>query len=123
MSERLPHRLRKAVRERQHYRCALCGDHHPPGSAGCISVHHVKPRSQAGTNNPGNLIGLCRGEGSNECHDLIDTITFEHGVRFDQLMEPSVEYAVGLANSVPPQETPRATPSRRPALPSFAADD
>ena len=123
MPEKLPHRLKREVRERQAYRCALCGDQHPPGSRGCISVHHVKARAHGGTNNPGNLVGLCRGEGSNDCHNLVDMLTFEHGVRFDQLMEPGIIYAVGLANSVAAQQTFRATPPGRHDLPSFAADD
>ena len=116
MSERLSHQLRKNVRERQHYRCALCGQQHPPGGSGCISVHHVLPRARGGRDNPDNLVGLCRGEGTNECHDLIDHLTFEHGTRYDQLMEPGIEYAVGLANSVPVRQVEKRTFSHRVAV-------
>ena len=99
MSERLSHHIRKVVRERQHFRCALCGGEHPPGSGACISIHHDKPRAKKGSDDPGNLVGLCRGEGSNECHNLVDTLTFDKGIRFSQLMEPSVEYVIGALNS------------------------
>ena len=99
MGERLSHQLRRSVRERQDFRCALCGGEHPPGSSACISVHHDKPRAMKGSDDPGNLVGLCRGEGSNECHTLVDTLTFEKGIRFSQLMVPSVEYVIGALNS------------------------
>lgn len=103
MSERLSHALRKQVRERQAYRCALCGGHHPPGSEGCISVHHIRPRSKKGTDNPGNLVGLCRGPGTNECHDKVDYLTLKYEVPFEQIMEQGVEY---LLSEFPREEMP-----------------
>jgi len=41
------------VYEREGYACALCERDGP------IHVHHVRPRSMGGTNDPGNLIALC----------------------------------------------------------------
>lgn len=93
MSEKLSHAQRRQVRERQNFRCALCGGHHPPGDkGGCISVHHRIPRSRRGTNDPGNLVGLCRGPGTNECHTKTDYLTLEHQIPFEQIMEQGLEY-------------------------------
>jgi len=98
MSERLSHKLRKLVRERQEYRCALCGAHHPPGDkAGCISVHHKTPFSRGGGSEPSNLIGLCRGgEDCNNCHDHVDYLTLEHNIPYEQILEEGVEYYLTL---------------------------
>lgn len=104
--ERLSHQLRRQVRERQDFRCVLCNGSHPPGDPGCISIHHIKPRCKGGGDNPGNLIGACRGPGSNECHDLLDYLTLERGFPFEQVMEEGLSYAIGLANSVLPSEDP-----------------
>jgi hypothetical protein len=102
--ERLSHQLRHQVRERQGYRCALCNGSHPPGDKGCISIHHRLPKCRRGTDDPGNLVGLCRGPGTNECHDLLDYLTLERGFPFEQVMEEGLSYAIGLANSLPPSE-------------------
>lgn len=49
-------------------------------------------------------MGLCRGNGTNHCHDLLDALTFDRGIRYDQLMEHNVEYVVGAYNSALPAE-------------------
>ena len=46
-------RTRKAVYEREGYRCALCD------STRQLELHHIIKRSQGGTDNPENLICLC----------------------------------------------------------------
>lgn len=78
-------------------------------------MHHVVPRARGGRDNPGNLVGLCRGAGTNECHDLIDHLTFDRGVRYDQLMEPGIEYVLGALNSVLSADELRADRKRQEA--------
>ena len=44
------------------HECALCG-----GVYGC-ALHHVRRRSQGGDDSEENLIWLCDGPGTNDCH-------------------------------------------------------
>lgn len=55
-------------------------------------MHHIKPRARKGSNDPGNLVGLCRGEGTCNCHDKVDYLTLEHNIPFEQIMEEGVDY-------------------------------
>lgn len=52
--ERIPHRLRIAIFERDAYRCQRCGDWHN------LCVDHRHPESLGGTLDPANLQTLCR---------------------------------------------------------------
>ena len=47
-------RLRRKVLERDKHRCQECG------GVGKFEVHHVKPLSEGGNNDVGNLTTLCR---------------------------------------------------------------
>lgn len=56
--------LRKAILERDAYRCRVC-KHRGEAS---LDVHHYKPRSRGGEECSENLLALCRG-----CHQLVTT--------------------------------------------------
>lgn len=49
--------IRVSILERDHYKCQECGFFK------YLEVHHILPRSQGGSNDPTNLITLCR-----RCH-------------------------------------------------------
>ena len=53
LSAKIPTATRRAVYRREGYACALC--ERPE----VIHIHHVRSRSQGGTNDLGNLIALC----------------------------------------------------------------
>lgn len=44
------------------HECALCG-----GAFGIV-LHHIKKRSQRGSDVEENLVYLCQGPGTNDCH-------------------------------------------------------
>jgi ATP-dependent DNA helicase RecQ len=52
--------IRESVLERDDYTCRQCDGAFPAGE---LDVHHLVPRKQGGTDDPGNLITLCDG-----CH-------------------------------------------------------
>ena len=61
--ERVP--VRAKILERDHYRCVV---------PGCtrrdqIEAHHIEPRSQGGSNDPGNLAALCHGHHQHGVHE------------------------------------------------------
>lgn len=76
--------LRKQVIREQEGICVWCGQE------GCLTIHHIRPRSKGGRNVRENLVGLHR----TPCHDLADKMIFEHGVTFPQMiqMREGVEY-------------------------------
>jgi 5-methylcytosine-specific restriction endonuclease McrA len=57
----IPPRVRRAVLARDRHRCRAPGC----GRTRFLEVHHLKPRSRGGTNDPANLITLCAA-----CHRL-----------------------------------------------------
>jgi 5-methylcytosine-specific restriction endonuclease McrA len=57
------YRLRQRIFKRDGYKCRVCGD----GEG--LTVHHITPRSEGGTDDPENLITLC-----DECHSRIHKI-------------------------------------------------
>lgn len=90
------HKQKREVRERQEGRCACCGQ--TPHKT--LDVHHVIPLSHDGPNTIDNAVGLCRGEGTCNCHPMIDKLALERNIYFDeQTMAENVEYVVGLLNS------------------------
>lgn len=89
------HKQKREVRERQEGRCACCGQ--TPHRT--LDVHHVIPLSQGGPNTLENGVGLCRGEGTCNCHPMIDKLALERNIYFSQIMEPKLEYTIALLNS------------------------
>lgn len=59
LSAKLTNKERRAIYERDGFRCALCD------STKYLQIHHHVPRGQGGTNSPHNLITLC-----SDCHAL-----------------------------------------------------
>jgi hypothetical protein len=57
----IPPRVRREVLARDRHRCRAPGC----GRTRFLEVHHLKPRSRGGTNDPANLITLCAA-----CHRL-----------------------------------------------------
>ena len=53
MSASIDNKARRAVYERDGFRCALCD------STDGLQIHHVKPRGEGGADHPMNLITLC----------------------------------------------------------------
>jgi 5-methylcytosine-specific restriction endonuclease McrA len=58
----VPGRLRRAVMERDRFRCRAAGCR----GTGFLAVHHVVPRERGGGNTLENLITLCAG-----CHRVL----------------------------------------------------
>lgn len=53
MGASIDNKTRRAVYERDGFRCALCD------STDGLQIHHVKPRGEGGADHPMNLITLC----------------------------------------------------------------
>lgn len=70
MNAQIDNKTRKAVYQRDHYRCALCD------SDRGLQIHHAVHRSMGGTSYPHNLITLCW-----RCHAAA------HGTRFPDAPE------------------------------------
>lgn len=51
----IPHKLRRAIFERDHYRCRYCGDF-----KGGLTLDHVMPVSRGGTDDLENLVTACK---------------------------------------------------------------
>ena len=45
--------------------CQRCGE------SGCVEVHHRVTRARGGPHHPENLVALCAGPGTNDCHGLV----------------------------------------------------
>ena len=58
------------IKQRERYRCQMCGDYqgkiYDSGVIVVVQAHHIIPKSEGGTNMPGNLITLC-----DFCHDVV----------------------------------------------------
>lgn len=54
------------VREAQHGKCHMCGVEKP------LQIHHRKRRSDGGTRDRSNAVGLC-----NDCHKIVDKQAIE----------------------------------------------
>lgn len=57
------HKIRKKVFKRDHYQCRVCGD------TDALTVHHITPRGEGGTDDLDNLITLC-----DACHQRVHRI-------------------------------------------------
>lgn len=79
---KFPHLVKEQIRAAQAHRCAICG------SEGHLTVHHIQPKSQGGTNGIDNALGVCR----TPCHDALDYLTVEQHVPFEQIMEVGIAY-------------------------------
>lgn len=61
-------KLRDTIIRRDKFRCQRCREGRFQGlKKSDLSVHHIKPRSEGGSNDPANLITLCH-----PCHDLVE---------------------------------------------------
>ena len=60
MYANIPNAVRKAIYRRDNFRCVLCDN-----TSG-LQIHHVVHRGQGGSDNPQNLVTLCR-----RCHIFI----------------------------------------------------
>lgn len=85
---RLDHKIRTFVKDRQENRCAICGQE------GHLSVHHKIPYFETHDNSPTNLVALCRGKETNNCHDKVDHLTLDCGIPFEKIMEEGLEYLI-----------------------------
>ena len=62
------HRVCEIIATRDHYRCQSCFKRLFRKT---VTVHHIIPRRECGTDDPDNLITLCRA-----CHDIIEETDF-----------------------------------------------
>lgn len=58
-------RTRAAVLDRDRFTCQRC--ERRSGNGKLLTVHHIMPRSEGGSNDLFNLVTLC-----NECHDTVE---------------------------------------------------
>lgn len=56
--------LRRVVIQRNHFKCLRCDKRFAVAS---LTVHHMIPREDGGSNDVSNLVPLCR-----ECHDFVE---------------------------------------------------
>jgi 5-methylcytosine-specific restriction endonuclease McrA len=57
--------IRRTILERDKHECFRCRKHSINGKG--LSVHHIIPRDEGGSNDYNNLITLCH-----DCHDLVE---------------------------------------------------
>jgi hypothetical protein len=57
--------LRDSIIERDNFTCLRCEDKFRSKSK--LTVHHVVPRADGGSNDPSNLVTLC-----SQCHDFVE---------------------------------------------------
>ena len=62
-TKNVPKKIKMMVKSRQQYKCACCGVTYP---AYVLDVHHIKRRSDGGSNQPSNLVAVCA-----NCHRII----------------------------------------------------
>lgn len=80
------------ISEQQQGRCLLCNEHQ------IDEYHHIKPRSQRGSNTPKNIAGLCT-----DCHDKVHKSIIYQGI-LEELKEGlKTKYSISLLNSVMPR--------------------
>ena len=65
--------------EQQKNKCLNCGN------TGHLTIHHFRPKSRGGNGNEFNAVGLCRGQGTNECHTKADLLTIRYGIPFSRM--------------------------------------
>lgn len=54
---RPPEELKRRIKERDNYTCQQCG--RTANEVAELHIHHIKPLSKGGTNDPSNLVTLC----------------------------------------------------------------
>jgi len=64
----LPQVTYSRVFRRDKYKCQLCG------GLNCLSIHHITPRREGGSNHPRNLLTLCV-----PCHDYVELNELNYG--------------------------------------------
>lgn len=77
-------KLRQEILERDDFRCQQCGARPEPGRRVILHIHHRKFVQHQGTNEPGNLVTLCR-----PCHAGTHAVT-ETSVD-DELLNPAAD--------------------------------
>lgn len=85
MTANIPNTTRKAVYQRDHYRCALCD------STDGIQVHHYVPRGCGGKHHLHNLITLCW-----RCHGTAHGVAIYEHMNADDVAEAVAEYLVEI---------------------------
>lgn len=76
--------IKQHIIEQQNHKCLNCG------SAGHLTVHHQIPKCHSGGSQETNGVGLCRGNGTNNCHDKADLLTIRYGVPFSRMAEEGI---------------------------------
>lgn len=76
--------LRNAILRRDHYRCRKCQGRRR------LTVHHIQPRENGGSDTPANLLTLCA-----PCHNWAEIEMAERGLSWARLIAPLPEYANG----------------------------
>lgn len=80
--------------EQQKNKCLNCG------STGHLTVHHQFPKCMGGGSQETNGVGLCRGNGTNNCHDKADILTIRYGIPFSRM---ATEGIMPLMDTLPRQ--------------------
>ena len=82
MNASIPNSTRRAVYERDGFRCALCD------CTQTIQIHHAIPRGQGGSDFPENLITLC-----SRCHAAAHGLDLDStGITSEDMEQMIVEY-------------------------------
>lgn len=87
ISASLSNETRKKIYRRDGWRCALCDSNQG------IQVHHIKNRSQGGSNDFSNLITLCW-----RCHAAAHGVVFDDSGIDEEMQDDCMDY---MANFYP----------------------
>lgn len=104
--EEFPGFIREQVKSEQHNRCATCGQ------KGHLTIHHKEPLCMGGESVKENAAGLCRGKKTLNCHDIVDFLTIEQNVPFEQIMIEGIEYKIQEYREAMPRGLQRIVEAR-----------
>ena len=84
MSKEFSLGVKDEIMEAQHNKCLNCGN------VGHLSIHHTRPKCTGGQGTILNGVGLCRGNGTNECHSRADRLTIDYGIPFTEIAREGI---------------------------------
>lgn len=80
--------VRAEVKENYNHRCQLCYEQLPSQK---LQIHHIRRRHDGGCNSHFNLLPLCGGSGTNDCHIKVHKHNITHNSKNQRIMYLSNE--------------------------------
>lgn len=75
--------VKAEVKAMYNHQCQLCYEQFPNRK---LQIHHILPKKFGGKNTHFNLLPLCGGSGTNDCHLLVHTNGITHNSKNQRVM-------------------------------------